>query len=344
MFGLLGAGLLVLAGCSDATTEGAAADSTTSTLVATTIVTTTTAPTTTEVPEPDEPECLVTVAAGDSLGRIAANVDGVELTQLQDENRLDSDTVIHPGDQLDICVGNDFDDVLGVSRLGPEPAAAIRQQEELNDLFSQYRMIPLVVDGDSGQLTRQMVCTARLGLGMTPSVAHLAPGSDEEAEIFAAERLGVPAGAATWASKWILIDKTCQVMFIGEGEELVNIYPTSTGEPGYETHVGQSFTAFRYDPAVETDGWHDSSNFPVDVDNPLNGNMYKPLYFNEGQAIHGANYVPPNPQSKGCARTFPLHQDELLRWIGLDDLTEPTWRTSDIGVTVTVQGDYRPID
>jgi hypothetical protein len=82
----------------------------------------------------------------------------------------------------------------------------------------------------------------------------------------------------------------------------------------------------------------------VAIDNPLNGNMYKPIYFNGGQAIHGANYVPPTPRSKGCARTFPLHQDELIRWLGIDGLTEATWNSSAIGVTVTVQGAFRSID
>ena len=48
------------------------------------------------------------------------------------------------------------------------------------------------------------------------------------------------------------------------------------------------------------------------------------------------------PRSKGCARLFPWHQDRLLRWLGLDDITEATWNASDLDVTVTVQGDFRP--
>ena len=61
--------------------------------------------------------------------------------------------------------------------------------------------------------------------------------------------------------------------------------------------------------------------YPVAEDNPLNGNMYKPLYFDRGQAIHGANNVPTSPQSKGCARLRVEHQDMLLYWLGL---SEPT--------------------
>ncbi len=346
----LAASLVVLVGCSGSGSDGATGElgdiAATTTPTATVPTTPTTLPPPTTEPEDSgrETACVVAVRSGDSLGAIAVRVESVSLDQILDENRLSVDAVIHPGDELDICVDNGVDDILGVSRLAPAPAAVQRQQNELNDLFAQYRLIPLTVDGDSGKLTRQMVCAARLGLGLPVSVAHLAADSEEEEIILAADELGVPAGAATWASKWMVIDKTCQVMFIGEGEELVNVYPTSTGEPGHETLVGQSFTAARYDPALDTNGWHDSSSFPVAIDNPLNGNMYKPIYFNGGQAIHGANYVPPSPRSKGCARTFPLHQDEIIRWLGIDGLAEPTWRASDIGLTVTVQGAYRSID
>ena len=38
-------------------------------------------------------------------------------------------------------------------------------------------------------------------------------GSPEEVTLFEATSLSIPDGAATWANRWILIDKTCQVMF-----------------------------------------------------------------------------------------------------------------------------------
>jgi hypothetical protein len=65
--------------------------------------------------------------------------------------------------------------------------------------------------------------------------------------------------------------------------------------------------------------------------------MYKPLYFDRGQAIHGANNVPTSPASKGCARLRVEHQDLLVQWLGLAD-SGPTNSTSRIGVTVNVQG------
>ena len=130
----------------------------------------------------------------------------------------------------------------------------------------------------------------------------------------------------------------------GEGDDrIVDIFPTSTGEPDYPTHNFQALEAYRYDPALDNDGWHDSASFPSEVDNPLNGNMYKPIYFNGGQAIHGAGYIPPTPRSKGCARTFPHHQDRIISWLGIDDITQAVWHPGAIGATVSVRGEYRDL-
>lgn len=92
---------------------------------------------------------------------------------------------------------------------------------------------------------------------------------------------------------------------------------------------------------LHNDGWHNSTTYPVAADNPLNGNMYKPLYFDGGQAIHGANNVPRYPASKGCARLRVDHQDLLVAWLGLAGIDGPTNDPARIGVTVNVQGAWR---
>ena len=117
--------------------------------------------------------------------------------------------------------------------------------------------------------------------------------------------------------------------------------PTSTGEEGFETRDQDRTRAFRYNPVLHNNGWHNSTDFPVPADNPLNGNMYRPLYFDNGQAIHGANNVPRSPASHGCARLRVHHQDELLDWLGLGGLGSPINDTSRIAVTVNVQGTWR---
>jgi hypothetical protein len=130
-------------------------------------------------------------------------------------------------------------------------------------------------------------------------------------------------------------------MFVGESaNQLTFVFPTSTGDIGYQTRDQDRSRVFRFDPALDNGGWHNSTTYPVPIDNPLSGNMYKPLYFDGGQAIHGANNVPTTPQSKGCARLRPGDQDLLIDWLGLTDATGPTNSSDRINVTVNVQGAY----
>ena len=339
---------MLLASCGGGDDGAEPVVDTSTTAPGSTVVTTSIAPTATEAATTTTipaPVCVITVESGDFLRAIVDRVGGdLTVEGLKEENWLDDDHVIHPGDRLDVCVGNDMDDVTGASRLPPPADAVMIQQRKLNELFEPYAIPELLVDGISGPLTRQLLCAARIGLGLPASTGNLPAGSADEELLLAADSISIPAGAATWARRWILVDETCQVMFTGEGAaRIVEVFPTSTGEPGHETHNVQAVAAYRYDPAVDNDGWHDSSRYPADVDNPLNGNMYKPLYFNGGQAIHGADVVPPDPRSTGCARLYPWDQDSLIEWLGLAELTEVTWQKRQIDATVTVQGEYRSI-
>ena len=215
------------------------------------------------------------------------------------------------------------------------------QQQKLNELFYGFGLPGLTVDGDSGRLTEQQLCAARVAMGMPISRADMEPGGPEEQALMAATSIGVPPTAPTWAGRWVLIDKTCQVMFVGEGaDRLVFVFQTSTGSPGYETRDQDGSAVFRYDPARGNNGWHNSYDYPVGSDNPLNGNMYKPLYFDNGQAIHGANNVPTNPRSKGCARLHVPQQDALISWLGLQEVSRQIWDAGPIGLIVNAQGDY----
>lgn len=327
------AGAVVVASCGSG--GGRATIQPAPTTAPTVAATTTVAPTTTTVPAPI---CRVAAQPGDSLTAIADR-HGITVEQLADENLIDPTAVFHPGKEFDVCIG-DTADPADPTFTAPSPELVELQQLRLNQLFEGTSMLPLALDGDSGGLTRQAICAARMALGLPVHNRHLVAGSDEEATIFAATALGIPAGAPTDASKWILVDQTCQVIFTGEGtDRVVDVFPTSTGEDGHRTFNTRA-KAVRFDPAIDNEGWHDSSSFPVEVDNPLNGNMYKPIYFNDGQAIHGAEFIPPYPRSKGCARTFPLHQDMIIEWLGLQDMTEATWNVKDIGVTVVVQGRF----
>ncbi len=334
-------------------TDVPADSSTTSSTTSTTSTTTTTAApettTTTTVPALNvfEPACVVEVQPGDSLGLIVEEFDDetINIATVRAENGIDSDT-IYPTQLLDICVDNGLDDITGSERTernaavaaAETSAAVIAQQEKLNELLTPFGMRELLVDGVSGPVTRRHLCAARLGLGLDVTLTDMEPGSDEEQALMDATSIVAPFTSALNQDRWILIDRTCQVMFVGEGAETLNfVFPTSTGSDGFETRDQDQTRVFRYDPALQNNGWHNSSTYPVPVDNPLNGNMYRPLYFDGGQAIHGANNVPTTPQSKGCARLSPSNQDRLVSWLGLQDASGPQ---GSIPVTVNVQGEY----
>jgi len=352
---VLGASLLLLSACS-ATAQNSLADTLDApptdpadTTTATTEATTTTS---TTVPPLDvyDPLCVVQVQPGESLSLIADRFDDdtVRVDTIVAENDLDGNTIF-PAQLLDVCVDNGLDDRTGEAR---EPnqalvAEATRanveiQQAKLNELFAGYGINELVIDGVSGSATRQRLCAARLGLGLPVSTADMAAGSEEEQVLMAATQINIPLSAPVDRERWVLIDQTCQIMFVGaSNQQLQFVFPTSTGEPGHETRLQDRSMVYRYDPAFDNGGWHDSTDFPVPEDNPLNGNMYKPLYFDGGQAIHGANNVPTSPQSKGCARLRLEHQDALLAWLGIADVTAPIGG-SGFDLAVSVQGVFAP--
>ncbi|HSL74614.1 MAG TPA: L,D-transpeptidase family protein [Ilumatobacteraceae bacterium] len=356
------AAMLTLAACSAAVqSEGpsdlvgstASGTPTTDTAPTETVATTTLPPPppTTEPPlDVYDPLCVVKVAPGESLSLIADRFDDdtVRVDTLRAENDLPDD-LIKPDQLLDVCVDNGLDDRTGDAR---EPNAALVeeatranveiQQAKLNELFAGTGMAELKIDGVSGSVTRQRLCAARLALGLVPSTTDMAAGSEEEQVLMAATSLAIPVGAPVDKERWVLVDQTCQVMFVGAGAETLQfVFPTSTGEPGYETRLQDRAMVYRYDPAFENGGWHNSTDFPVPEDNPLNGNMYKPLYFDGGLAIHGANNVPTSPQSKGCARLRLADHDALIQWLGIADVTTPIGG-SRFGLAVSVQGQFVP--
>jgi lipoprotein-anchoring transpeptidase ErfK/SrfK len=315
------------------------------------------------VPGQPNPGCIVVVAPGDSLGAIVDRINDAEINtqKLAVENGIVDVDVISAGMELDICP-NGFDDKTGAERVPPptvapsatapvpttpQPVEGLAsgvpaQQQKLNELFAPLGMRPLEVDGVSGRMTRQLLCAARLALGMPVSRDDMAPGSPEEQSLMAATGLQIPPGAPVHAGRWGLIDQHCQVMFVGEGSNrVVFVFPTSTGTAEFPTRDQDASRSFRYDPAPENGGWHDSSDYPASVDNPLNGNMYKPIYFDGGQAIHGANTVPTSPASHGCARLRVPDQDTLVSWLGLADVDRQLWDAAGrIDFTVTIAGRY----
>lgn len=293
-----------------------------------------------------DPACVVQVQPGESLLTIVARFDDdtVDVDTIKAENGL-ADDVITPLQLLDVCVDNGLDDVTGAARSERNAAIVYRevtaQQTKLNELFAGLGIRELLVDGIPGPVTRQRLCAFRLAAGLPVSTAEMVAGSEEEQLLMGTTALPIPFTSALASPRWILIDRTCQIMFVGEGtDRLAFVFPTSTGQPGFETRDQKLSRVFKFNPASANGGWHNSLTYPAAEDNPLNGNMYKPLYFDNGQAIHGANNVPTSPQSKGCARLRVEHQDLLVNWLGLGGEGSIVSSRDRINVTVTVQGAY----
>ena len=234
---LLAAALVVLAACSEsAQTAGDALEGVADSTTPPTEVVETTAPPPPPTTEPGldvyDPLCVVQVAPGESLSLIADRFDDdtVRVDTIQAENDLVDDT-LQPDQLLDVCVDNGLDDRTGEAR---EPNQALVaeatmanveiQQAKLNELFAGYGIADLPIDGVSGSVTRQRLCAARLGLGLPPSTLDMVAGSEEEQVLMAAAQLNIPFSAPVEEERWVLVDQTCQIMFVGAGNQTVAVH------------------------------------------------------------------------------------------------------------------------
>lgn len=189
----------------DATTVSGADTTVAST---TTAPTTTAAPTTTTEPPLDvyDPECVVQVTPGGSLGAIAASRadEIVTVATIQAENGL-TDELIFPDQLLDVCIDNGLNDITGEQRLERNAVvlaaetreAVTAQQIKLNELLTPLGFPEMPVDGISGPVTRRGLCASRLALGLPVSRDDMAPGSDEEKWFLASPALPVPPDTGT---------------------------------------------------------------------------------------------------------------------------------------------------
>ena len=123
-------------------------------------------------------------------------------------------------------------------------------------------------------------------------------GPEVEAALAKASKPGpmVPGGAPTR----IEIDVARQVMFYWVGGSLARILPVSTGSGEHYCVDGEC------DDAVTPGGsfriGRKASGLEV---SPL-GELWWPMYFNGGIAIHGSPSIPPYPASHGCIR-IPMY-------------------------------------
>jgi peptidoglycan hydrolase-like protein with peptidoglycan-binding domain len=174
----------------------------------------------------------------------------------------------------------------GPADSGPEVVALQRRLTDLGYWLG-------AADGQYGSLTQQAVYAFQKVSGLAVD------GRVGPATRTALERASRPTPQGT--GNGMEIDKTRQVIFIVRGGQVVWTFHTSTGTEDPYTYEGEQFLA---------DTPTGRFTFTREIDGVRTGNLgrlYRPKYFHpDGIAVHGSSFIPPYPDSHGCARvTFP---------------------------------------
>jgi hypothetical protein len=119
---------------------------------------------------------------------------------------------------------------------------------------------------------------------------------------------GRPAPGRPDAVDHLEVDLERQVVRWVSGGQVQLVLNTSTGKPSTPTRPGD------YSIRRVIDGVRHA---------PL-GNLYRPMYFNGGIAIHGYAHVPAYAASHGCTRVSPAAMDLLWQTAGIGVGT-PVW-------------------
>jgi lipoprotein-anchoring transpeptidase ErfK/SrfK len=194
----------------------------------------------------------------------------------------------------------------------PVPPTKVEVQQALADMA-----IPVgAIDGKWGARTRQALCIWR---ELTRrDINRNFPTTEEQFAIVAQEDLTLPNDFVMGLN----VNKSCQSVVWVKDKSFKNyeISIVSTGAAATPTDNGTFKVTWR------VNRWYESISIP-------DGWMYKPMFFNKGQAIHGSEkdaYVWWYPASHGCVRMLHAFVDAL-------------WASDfGIGSTVRVYGYFNP--
>jgi N-acetylmuramoyl-L-alanine amidase len=233
-------------------------------------------------------------------GEAGIEVDGAygqetaaALNERYQEQVLDEKPVEHVGDTSADQGGEG--DVLRPGSRGP----AVR---ELQRRLAQLGYRPGSADGAYGAQTASAVMAFEKheGLGRDGVAGPQARGGLRDPQGAGPRRKGpVPR---------IEVDLDRQIAFVVSRNGRVTILNVSTGS-GETYDVSGGGTAVAYTPTGRFTVYRKVDGI---VEAPL-GSLYKPLYFDEGWAVHGAASVPGYPASHGCVRTSDTDQDFVSR-------------------------------
>jgi hypothetical protein len=181
-----------------------------------------------------------------------------------------------------------------------ERGTAGPRTQALQQRLVDMRFDPGPVDGEFGRKT-QMAVWAFQKINGLPADGRVTPAVWQAMQTAGAPAPLRPGGPGDRVE----VDLARQVLFLYDGGSLrlITHISTGTGEEYCDNgHCGVAITPTGdYDVYRRIDGWRES---------PL-GQLYNPLYFTRGWAIHGAPSVPNHPASHGCVRV-PMHIAEYL--------------------------------
>jgi hypothetical protein len=155
------------------------------------------------------------------------------------------------------------------------------------------------------------------------ALRELALGSEPRRQLLSAQEqdllesvaeLVPPKGAVDGVN----VSVRCQIGYFVQEGKIVRVFRVSTGAAGLRTGIG----TFRV--GWKVNGWRESRQYPGSM-------LYRPLFFNGGEAIHGLpsdSSVKTYPASHGCVRTPKVDVD----WI---------WEHWDSKDRVRVYGSWR---
>ncbi|MGH2717986.1 MAG: L,D-transpeptidase family protein [Actinomycetota bacterium] len=170
--------------------------------------------------------------------------------------------------------------------LGSTGAEVLSIQQKLSSL----KYMVGNVDGTFGAGTRDGLTAFQKVEGLPRS------GEADPATIAKLATATTPTPTYATPPDHVELDIAHQVVYVVRAGAVTAILPTSTGSGKSFTSQGWTRKALTQNGVFKiywkVDGWHQA---------PL-GDLYKPSFFNDGEAFHGYPEVPTYPASHGCAR------------------------------------------
>lgn len=184
----------------------------------------------------------------------------------------------------------------------PTPEESVSPKQSMESALRALGLPTGPVDGKIDARTRRALCAYRDLTGVKATRAL--PSAELIRRIEATTEL--PRLPRALRKAKALVSLTCQTTYVTDlDRHVLRVLPVSTGKDRgfHATRTGFKRVYWKYND------WQASTLFPEPDGRP---GLYRPIYFDRGIAFHGVRKpIRAFPQSHGCVRTWPKHQDWL---------------------------------